>query len=79
MSEPAEKKVILKTPIYTRNANKRYYEKQKITNPEYIEKMRETSKEWKKEHREEHNKYMREYRQRKKMESNNNIKQTNTS
>jgi hypothetical protein len=37
MSE-TEKATTLKTPIYTRNANKRYYEKQKLVNPEYVEK-----------------------------------------
>jgi len=78
MSEP-EKETGLKTPVYTRNANKRYYEKQKIANPEYVEKLRETSREWKKEHREEHNKYMREYRQRKKAESKNNVEKNTSS
>ena len=73
MSE-TEKELTLKTPVYTRNANKRYYEKKKETDPEYMEKKRETSREWKKEHREEHNKYMREYRARKKTEVVNNEK-----
>jgi len=57
----------LATPIYTRNANKRYYEKKK-QDPEYMAKLAENSRHWKNEHREEHNKYMREYRQRKKEE-----------
>jgi hypothetical protein len=57
----------LATPIYTRNANKRYYEKKK-QDPEYRAKLKENSKEWKKEHQEEYNRYMREYRQRKKEE-----------
>lgn len=47
MSEP-EKETGLKTPVYTRNANKRYYEKKKETDQEYIEKLREISREWKK-------------------------------
>ena len=71
MSTP-EKETGLKTPVYTRNANKRYYEKKKETDQEYVDKLRETSREWKKEHREEHNKYMREYRARKKTEVVNN-------
>ena len=75
MSTP-EKETTLKTPVYTRNANKRYYEKKKETDQEYVDKLRETSREWKKEHREEHNKYMREYRARKKTEVVNNEKQS---
>ena len=55
------------TPIYTRNAIKRYYEKKK-QDPEYMAKLAETSKQWKKDHKEEHNQYMREYRARKKDE-----------
>ena len=62
-----QEKVKLATPIYTRNANKRYYEKKK-QDPEYMAKLAETSKQWKKDHREEHNEYMREYRARKKEE-----------
>ena len=64
MAEQQEE-VKLATPIYTRNANKRYYEKKK-QDPEYMAKLAENSRQWKNEHREEHNKYMREYRQRKK-------------
>ena len=68
--------VKLATPIYTRNANKRYYEKKK-QDPEYMAKLAETSKQWKKDHREEHNEYMREYRARKK-EENKSIKNQST-
>jgi hypothetical protein len=75
MSTP-EKETGLKTPVYTRNANKRYYEKKKETDQEYVDKLRETSREWKKEHRDEHNKYMREYRARKKAEYGTNEKQS---
>jgi len=66
----------LATPIYTRNANKRYYEKKK-QDPEYMTKLAENSRKWKSEHREEHNKYMREYRQRKKEEKKNNEENRN--
>ena len=75
MAEKQEK-VKLATPIYTRNANKRYYEKKK-QDPEYMAKLAETSKQWKKDHREEHNEYMREYRARKK-EENKSIKNEST-
>jgi len=44
--------VKLTTPIYTRNANKRYYEKKK-QDPEYMAKLAETSKQWKKDHKKE--------------------------
>lgn len=66
MAEKQEANKLI-TPIYTRNANKRYYEKKK-QDPEYMAKLAETSKQWKKDHKEEHNKYMREYRARKKEE-----------
>ena len=57
----------LATPIYTRNAKKRYYEKKKL-DPEYMAKIAEKSRQWKTEHKEQHNEYMREYRARKKEE-----------
>jgi hypothetical protein len=66
MAEKQEE-VKLVTPIYTRNANKRYYEKKK-QDPQYMAKLAEKSRQWKTEHREQHNEYMREYRQRKKEE-----------
>jgi len=66
MAEKTEE-VKLATPIYTRNAKKRYYEKKK-QDPEYMAKLAEKSRQWKTEHREQHNEYMREYRQRKKEE-----------
>jgi len=66
MAEKPEE-VKLATPIYTRNAKKRYYEKKK-QDPEYMAKLAEKSRQWKTEHREQHNQYMREYRQRKKEE-----------
>jgi hypothetical protein len=66
MTEKQEE-VKLATPIYTRNAKKRYYEKKK-QDPEYMAKLAENSKQWKKDHKEEHNEYMREYRARKKEE-----------
>ena len=66
MAEQQEE-VKLATPIYTRNANKRYYEKKK-QDPEYMAKLAEKSRQWKTEQREQHNQYMREYRQRKKEE-----------
>jgi len=59
--------VKLATPIYTRNAKKRYYEKKK-QDPVFREKLAEKSRQWKKDHKEEHNQYMREYRARKKEE-----------
>lgn len=59
--------VKLATPIYTRNAKKRYYEKKK-QDPEYMAKLAEKSRQWKTEHKEQHNQYMREYRARKKEE-----------
>jgi hypothetical protein len=66
MAEKQEE-VKLVTPIYTRNAKKRYYEKKK-QDPEYMAKLAEKSRQWKTEHREQHNEYMREYRERKKEE-----------
>ena len=71
MTEKQEE-VKLATPIYTRNAKKRYYEKKK-QDPEYMAKLAEKSRQWKIEHREQHNEYMREYRQRKKEEKNNKL------
>ena len=66
MTEKQEE-VKLATPIYTRNAKKRYYEKKK-QDPEYMAKLAEKSRQWKTEHKEQHNQYMREYRARKKEE-----------
>ena len=67
MSSNTETLNKLATPIYQRNANKRYYEKNK-TNPDYKAKLNENSRQWKKDNKEEYNKYMREYRKQKKEE-----------
>jgi hypothetical protein len=62
----------LKTPIYTRNANKRYYEKKK-NDPEYMKKKADNAREWRAKNKEKHNEYQKAWYAKQKEE-----KQSNT-